>query len=368
MRLRIFQHGREVASFSGNSKDQSDASLEQEILNARDDIYDSELFHELRREAQLLTNQGVQCTHDTIVLPYDKDKQIEISLPPTHDSPTEPSDNHTETALLKDLLLTFRLLLSQAHLQSLEERSQPPPPIQGGPQARPVYAILKPILEILSHRTHVLGVDSILRRLQGSMRKTGLPFNISTSRVDSQTSSVPPGSSRPQAVADFIASLINTQFDLSFPDSASSSTEDLTIKVSTSIAPPTFGTRYEVFQASEKVTSNSTNTTFSALNDLQLEIEYRLQSILRLHVLSIPGWKDAKLGARWIHRESRKGGGVKEDVAIDVERGEVKVAVMRKDGVNNRGGQSSKRAFLWSGEDGGEKRSLKDVLAVSSEG
>ena len=69
-----------------------------------------------------------------------------------------------------------------------------------------------------------------------------------------------------------------------------------------------------------------------------------------------------------VHRETNKGRGVKEDVAVDIEKGEIKVAVMRKDGVNSRGGQSFKRAFLWSGEDGGEERSLKDVLAVGSEG
>lgn len=60
---------------------------------------------------------------------------------------------------------------------------------------------------------------------------------------------------------------------------------------------------------------------------------------------------------------------MREDVAIEVENAEVRAAVVRKEGVIGRGGQGTRRAFVWKGEgEGGEERSLRDVLAVGEGG
>jgi hypothetical protein len=61
-------------------KPEESASIENLILQARNSVYEEELFYELSREARQLANQGVRTIEDTIVLSLGDTTQILIDL------------------------------------------------------------------------------------------------------------------------------------------------------------------------------------------------------------------------------------------------------------------------------------------------
>lgn len=168
--------GREaVATLSSPSSQSDEQSIEQEILDARNSLYDEELFLEIGREAQYLLNQGVTSSEDSVTLPYEKGFRIEISLqtPGDMDSQTsaEAGDN---SQVLSTIMLLLRLLLSQAHSRSYRERSKPPPALREGPRPRPIYPILKPIVETLKYDTRPeLLLANLLQGLRSASHTMG---------------------------------------------------------------------------------------------------------------------------------------------------------------------------------------------------
>ena len=60
----------------------TEPTVEDLILRARNTIYEEELFHEITREARVLANQGVRNSVSMIQLPTSKDQQITIDLVP----------------------------------------------------------------------------------------------------------------------------------------------------------------------------------------------------------------------------------------------------------------------------------------------
>lgn len=105
-----------------------DGSVEKEICSARDSIFDEELHHEIHREARNLVNQGVRCVDNSVLIPFETDKQIEIDLVPTKDSASE--DIYNSSSVVANIAASLRILLSYAHRQSLRNRSEKPPPLR----------------------------------------------------------------------------------------------------------------------------------------------------------------------------------------------------------------------------------------------
>ncbi|KAL9125354.1 MAG: hypothetical protein Q9175_008090, partial [Cornicularia normoerica] len=140
LRIRILQQGKPIASSTKDSKGTSeDHSVTQEILQARNSIFDEELHLELHREARNLVNQGVRCNGGRVLLPYEKDKQLEIDLVSLEDEDVEaPAGDGT---IADAIVLSVRILLSHAHRQNLHRRSQIPPPLRETKPARPTYAL-----------------------------------------------------------------------------------------------------------------------------------------------------------------------------------------------------------------------------------
>ena len=151
LRVRILQRGAPIASSTvkkQNSEGESSATAKQ-ILQARDSIFDEELQHEIHREARNLLSQDVRCKGSRVLIPFERDKQVEVDLV---DVEEVSEDAHLESHIASDtMIIALRLLLSQAHRQNLRNRSQIPPPLRGeGTRPRPIYAILTPIVETLS--------------------------------------------------------------------------------------------------------------------------------------------------------------------------------------------------------------------------
>lgn len=164
LRIRMLRKGKQISS--------SQEPASSGILRARNCLLDEELHHEILRESRNLVNQGVYCDGDTILVPFEKDTHISMTL-----EPPSSQEEGGDSGLPNAVLLALRLLLCHAHRQTLRRRSQPPPPIRDTPQPRPLYSILRPLLEFFQHRLAVEGALDIVSGLATIVGMEGLcPF------------------------------------------------------------------------------------------------------------------------------------------------------------------------------------------------
>ena len=170
LKVSVLQNGQTIA----HSRDRNRVSGQQDfveasILRARDSIFDSELYHEIYREARDLTNRGVKCLTNGIILPLEDDKVILIEL--TGNDAEQDEEINDEISNIYDglpriIATALRILLSHAHRQSYQQRSQLPRVLTDRRPLRPPNSIIRPILSQLQHRAALRDLQSSLRGLQ----------------------------------------------------------------------------------------------------------------------------------------------------------------------------------------------------------
>ena len=258
LRVRIVQQGVPIASDEkADGASAQESSIAPSILQARNSIFDEELHHEIHREARNLANQGVRCIGDAVILPYEVDKQIEIDLvpfegrdlniPETDAFNASSKTSQKDNIILKSISISLRILLSHAHHQNLARRSQLPPPIRATKHTRPIYAILKPILEVLRNRYDIQATQTFLGNLGKAISAANLDFKIGESIISPDLASLPI-LARPAAVS-VTEALVNS---LTAPQKCSvavhlpSNLITLKVDLYTNFLPPTMGTDYQV--------------------------------------------------------------------------------------------------------------------------
>lgn len=151
LQVRILRRGEAISASKERLQDSEKGSaIARQILLARDSVFDEELHMEIHREARTLLGEDVRCKDSKVLVPFEEDKQVEVDL--VHAEQQLDGEARLESHITADtVLIALRLLLSQAHRLNLKNRSQVPPPLKGeGKRPRPVFAILKPIYELLS--------------------------------------------------------------------------------------------------------------------------------------------------------------------------------------------------------------------------
>ena len=288
LRVQIVQKGKVLSSsllarscWAEDKDGIDDVPIEQRILRARNSIYDEELHSELHREARNLVNQGVRCKGNTIQLPYEADNHVEIDVLLQGEKSSEKphDDNITATAIA----IALRILLSRAHSQNLHRRSQPPPPIVDSKLPRPVYPILKPIIENIRHRSDVQSVRDCLAVLAESLHSAGLSLkNDQTAVPLNLPSNLSIFGNGGPSVTDFLlntlTSPLHTSLDLQLPSQQTS----LKTEVHTNLFPPTLGTDFRT-----TITSSPHESLISALpHTMQFTACAELEEYI-LHLLSL---------------------------------------------------------------------------------
>ena len=156
-------------------------SVEVSILRARDSIFDSELYHEIYREARDLTNRGVKCLAHGITLPLEYDKTILIELAGSTESHYGDLDNSisdTRDNLPQVIVTALRILLCFAHRQIYQRRSQLPSPLTDKRPSLPPNSILRPVLSQLQHRAALRDVQTSLQRLKDILAEAGIGLDV----------------------------------------------------------------------------------------------------------------------------------------------------------------------------------------------
>ncbi|MCJ1243313.1 RNA polymerase II mediator complex subunit [Trapelia coarctata] len=234
LRIRIQERGQAIGSFteSGLGETTKD-SVESSILQARNAIFDEELYHELYREARHLTNRGVRSTNDAILVPFEEDKQIIFDLvtPDTivseerkQNVPLEGHLNHDR--LSKALALASKILLSHSHRQNYNRRTQPQQPLTERKPPRVIYSILRPLLALLQQQSALESLKNFLEEIAAVMKNAALGFSFQ--RPDKVldipsmlASNKATNSPLVESLANTISAPLQAQFTINFPSTSS---------------------------------------------------------------------------------------------------------------------------------------------------
>ncbi|GAB7351404.1 hypothetical protein MBLNU459_g2078t1 [Dothideomycetes sp. NU459] len=195
VRVRI-QQGAEIVGSSpiASISDESETTLEARIRNARDSLYEEELFHEMTGESRTLASYGVVMQSSSIRLPMrlsadapsieSNSPEILIELVSLSQENAQKVGNASQDSLAEAIALSFRLLLSYTHRDRLKRRSELPPPLTTAKKVSPVASILRPILKVVQHRSLLQDVNSYLVRLRRTLESGSIQASLTTATFD----------------------------------------------------------------------------------------------------------------------------------------------------------------------------------------
>lgn len=179
--VSITRNGRKSGMSSmPYAKFPSGDDIDEQILRARNTLYEEELFHELGREARLLANQGATMSSKQIQMPLDEHTQMQIDLIDL-DNDSASNSHGLDEQLADGIAVALRILLSHAHEQNLQRRSQPPPPMTLKPRPMPEYALIRPVTTHLQHRSNLKSVTAFIETIIRPLSSAGMSCDLQSS-------------------------------------------------------------------------------------------------------------------------------------------------------------------------------------------
>ncbi|KAJ6153564.1 hypothetical protein N7470_006523 [Penicillium chermesinum] len=247
VRVRV-KEGSNISSSSRPSEQNSSNpdSVEYQILQARDSVFEEELYHELVREARAMAPSGVTVRQDHIRVPASDDLEILLDLVDSNDESLGCGRNSSdsENLLADGLAHSIRILLAFAHRQNLHRRTQIPSPLTGKKRPNPEYPLLRPALAYFQHLSYVRRLESFLRDIYGVLHKAGLEtpdFTISSFINESKN----PGHPAPPTLEVLLQNSLSPVKSV-FRGDLLSSGSSFEITVRTTLLAPPLGTAYKV--------------------------------------------------------------------------------------------------------------------------
>lgn len=169
LRVSVVRDGQVVGkSYLPSTSDDSETTLEARIRHARDSIFDEELFREMTRESRTMSSMGVTMRGQTIRLHtvgHDEFDSTEILLdlvPLDQETGSQINTANTDDAVAQAMALAARLILSQAHREKLNKRSEVPLPMAERKEEKAIMSILKPLIAFSLHKSSLRAVNSYI--------------------------------------------------------------------------------------------------------------------------------------------------------------------------------------------------------------
>ncbi|GAQ10081.1 mediator of RNA polymerase II transcription subunit 17 [Aspergillus lentulus] len=247
VRVRVKGHGTITGcSRPYRSAAQDPDSIEGRILQARDTLYEEELFHELFREARIMGSQGVTTRQNLVQFPVSEEQDILLDLvDPDQEAYVDGEETKSEehNVLADALAHSIRILLCYAHRQNLRRRTQPPPPLSPKRRHIPEYHLLRPVMAYLQHSFHVRWLETFMKDVYGVLQSAGLSCSFTATPYSSVNlfnidRSVPKVEG---LIRQFLLPLESTfSADLLTPQSS------FKVKTRTNLSVPPFGTHFEI--------------------------------------------------------------------------------------------------------------------------
>lgn len=207
MRFRVQQNDRIVgSSIPTFASPGDDSSLEPYIHQARDTLFEEELFYELHREARALLRHGVETRENQISFSANDSQRIIIDLVGVDEATSDMESESQSSAneLAGCVATSTRILLTHAHRKNRRRRTQPPPPLSARKRPTLEYPILRPSFSYLQHRFYFQWLTAFLNGITGALKTAGLECTYSTHPMTSinhslslanNSASVPPAES-----------------------------------------------------------------------------------------------------------------------------------------------------------------------------
>jgi mediator of RNA polymerase II transcription subunit 17, fungi type len=234
LRITVYRKGRQTGSHVTmiHSPDE-ELNIKQQVATARDDLINQELFHEMSREARLITNQGVVARTEGISFDIGQDRKVSIS----YDRPrVEHHRTDEDDQLAYYIHLCVRSLLLGAHRDNLRRRSRTPHPMSTRPIATPEYYILRPLISSLRHSINTKHVISRLRQtLLVPLERAGIIARLEGPHGIDGSSTVDNDSTMLLSVGTVVSC-----FTLNIP-----SVEKIDVRIRSYMGQPIYGTSYE---------------------------------------------------------------------------------------------------------------------------
>lgn len=223
-----------------------DQSIEQQVLQARDSLFEEELFHELVREARSMASCGVTMRENLIRAPVSDDLEIQLDLIEADDvSLQSDQSTHQQDNLIADgIAHSIRLLLTFAHYQNWRRRTQIPPPLTSKRRIIPEYHLLRPALAYLQHSSHVRWLEQFFDDIVNVLRSSGQEVAKTQPNMFAHWKRIqsPPSLSTAEALVGRFLRPIESVFhgDLLTTDGS------FTVTIRTNFTSPPFGTSFDV--------------------------------------------------------------------------------------------------------------------------
>lgn len=246
VRVRVKSHGRVTGCSKSQPVSDEAESIESRILQARDTVYEEELFHELVREARILGSQGVTTRQNLVQFPVSEEQDVLLDLVDNDQASLvedEAVSSNEHDVVADALAHSIRILLAYAHRQNLRRRTQPPPPLNPKRRQTPEYQLLRPVMAYLQHSSHVRWVESLLKDLHQVLKSAGYacgftatPFSsLSLKRANNALPKVE------SLVQEFLL-----PYESIFSGQLLTPQSSFRVKVRTNVVSPPLGTHYEV--------------------------------------------------------------------------------------------------------------------------
>jgi hypothetical protein len=214
--------GKHIASVA------SGTDVLSQVINARDNLFEEELIHELGREARFAANLGIIARESAVEFPLDSHTKVSLSL--TRTKPNARLDSGPDNALAKFIGLSIRSLLLQSFDKAEQRRSESPQSLsaQAATMAPPRISRNMVALTIHSRATAELEAN-FHSSIRNPLGFAGLIADLSEQQEEHNN----------DAAAAFPTGSYISRYKLTLP-----ANETLTITITTNDAFPDYGQTY----------------------------------------------------------------------------------------------------------------------------
>lgn len=347
LRVSVVRDGRVVGkSYLPSTSDDSETTLEARIRHARDSIFDEELFREMTRESRAMSSLGVTMRGQTIRLPTvgaEEADTTEILLdlvPLDQETGTQIDTANPDDAVAQAMALGARLILSQAHREKLNKRSEVPKPMAERNEEKPIMSILKPLIAFSLHKSSLRAVNSYIDNIAAALSMAEVDMTPSHAAFQL------PETAQITKASDLVSVLTSTFVSTAHIKLKAPRDEvDITISVETSLA-----------QGQDMVSTfvlsvpDEQPLSFDDIEDLAPSIDVAIASALAAGLQSVADekWTLDKREALLVLEENAQDEGKQVWVVVNGQEGRLGLSSLQKK-LAWKLGQDSAGVGLWEG-------------------
>ncbi|KAB8338862.1 hypothetical protein FH972_021806 [Carpinus fangiana] len=369
IRVRIRQGERIISKSRVRACEGDQAPIEAMIRQARDSLFEEEMYHELMREARGMLPSGVQVNDATIVAPMDsldparppgetaEPRQILIDLVPRS---SDMLDIIEPDSTADTLALAMRILMTGVYHQKFYSRTQPPPPLSKDKKAPALYRILRPILSYTIHSAAFSTIRKSLLPVFAALKSASIESSMQTSQVAPSIDSLlelaaTSGKSKTKRMERLVSALCEP---LANSVTLAINKHKITIDVATHLAPPYYGTQYLVATLSALDARQSPPASFDKLEELRDYVASAVRQLIATDTAQkLPGWQREE-GSATLSKTSARPAKRRKTVHVALEDG--MLALMGDTAADGE-------AKVWGVWDGQGTKSEKDWQQVLEE-